>query len=70
MKLIKQVRVPCNTLEEELRRRNIAFEREDTIEQTRFTYTATDGRKIVAVIDNVLPIDCDAYTELISYYEV
>lgn len=69
MKLIKQVRVPCNTLEEELRRRNIAFEREDTTEQSKFIYTATDGRKIVAVVDEVLPIDCDAYTERISYYE-
>jgi len=69
MQLIKQVRMPCNGLVDELEKRGIAFSRKDVTEETHIEYVASDGRKILAVIDEVLPIDCDAYTERVSYYE-
>ncbi len=70
MRLIKQVPMPCGALEGQLREQNIPFEHlEDTCDLTKLQYVASDGRKIVAVIDEVLPIDCDAYSERVTYYE-
>ncbi len=76
MKLIKQVRSsPVGDLEHELRRRKIPFEKFDNSSKTKLLYyMASDGRKIVVIIDDILECLTEEEEEVeyacVSYYEV